>query len=57
VLFYALYYLLGLMLPLMIADREPTLVTEVLWGLAWIPIGIALVASQSIERRQLAFGN
>ena len=57
VLFYALYYFLVLMLPLMIADREPDLVTEVLWGLAWIPIGIALVASQPIERRQLAFGN
>jgi hypothetical protein len=57
VLFYALYYFLVLMLPLIIADREPTLVTEVLWGLAWLPIGMALVASQHVERGQLAFGN
>ncbi len=45
VLFYGLFYFLVLMLPLMVANREPTPFTEVLWGLAWLPMGYALVTS------------
>ncbi|HEV2121677.1 MAG TPA: hypothetical protein VGW38_02745 [Chloroflexota bacterium] len=56
VLFYGLFYFLVLMLPLMVANREPTLITEVLWGLAWLPIGAALVSSARVERPQPAFG-
>ena len=56
VLFYGLFYLLVLMLPLMIANREPTLITELLWGLAWLPIGVVLVRSVQVERPQAAFG-
>lgn len=44
VLFYALYYLLALLVPLFLANHGPTLVTESLWGLAWTPIGAALVS-------------
>ncbi|GAC1452014.1 MAG: hypothetical protein PVSMB4_12220 [Ktedonobacterales bacterium] len=43
VLFYALYYLCALLLPLFIANQGPTLITESVWGLAWVPIGVALV--------------
>ena len=50
VLFYALFYLLALLLPLFIKNQGPTLVTESLWGLAWLPIGGALVSQARIER-------
>ncbi|HEX9036015.1 MAG TPA: hypothetical protein VF808_03405 [Ktedonobacterales bacterium] len=46
VMFYALYYLCALLLPLFLARHGPTLITESLWGLAWTPIGAAL-ASQA----------
>ncbi len=47
VLFYALYYFLVLMLPLFLTGQAggPTMVTEVLWGLAWLPMGYALVTT------------
>lgn len=48
VLIYALYYLFALLLPLFIASQGPTLITEAVWGLAWVPIGVALV-SQAIK--------
>lgn len=53
VLFYALYYLLALLLPLFVINHGPTLITESLWGLAWTPIGAALVsaASSYLEKR------
>jgi hypothetical protein len=44
VLIYSLYYLLALLLPLLIANHGPTFVTEFLWGLAWLPVGMALVS-------------
>ena len=53
VLFYSLFYLIVLFLPIAIANREPTMLTEVLWGLAWLPIGYALV-SNTIRQTRLA---
>lgn len=50
VLFYALYYLLALLLPLFLIKHGPTLITESLWGLAWTPIGAALVSTESSAR-------
>jgi hypothetical protein len=50
VLVYALYYLCALLLPLFIAHQGPTLVTESLWGLAWIPIGGALISQAQSQR-------
>lgn len=47
VLLYGMYYMLGLLLPLIIAHHGPTLVTESLWGLAWLPMGAALVSRQA----------
>ncbi len=47
VLFYALYYLLVMLLPLFILRQGPTLVTESVWGLAWLPMGAALATSES----------
>ncbi len=46
VLFYALYYFLVLMVPLIVANRPPTLVTEALWGLAWLPMAYALATRE-----------
>ena len=45
VLLYALYYLAALMLPLIIANQAPTLITESFWGLAWMVIGLAVYTS------------
>lgn len=56
VLFYSLYYLLVVMLPLILANQGPTLVTESLWGLAWLPIGFALVRQARMERTQAPVG-
>ena len=56
VLFYALYYLLALLLPLFIANQGPTLLTESVWGLAWVPTGVALVSQASNERVPVAAG-
>ncbi len=56
VLFYSLYYLLALLLPLFIANQGPTLVTESLWGLAWLPIGSALVSQARAVRRPTEVG-
>lgn len=50
VLLYAVYYLLALLLPLFVAHQGPTLLTESVWGLAWIPIGAALVSAGSKTR-------
>lgn len=47
VLFYALYYLLVMLLPLFVLRQGPTLVTESIWGLAWLPMGVALATSES----------
>lgn len=58
VLAYGLYYLLVLFLPIIVANQEPTLVTEVIWGLAWIPIGLALYTTQRqphLSHQQIAF--
>ncbi len=40
VLAYAVYYLLGLFVPLVLG-HEPNFVTEALWGAAWIGVGLA----------------
>jgi hypothetical protein len=45
VLVYALYYLVALILPLVVANQEPTLITEAIWGLAWMLIGLAVYTS------------
>lgn len=45
VLVYGLYYLLVLFLPILIANAEPTLLTETGWALAWLGIGAALFTS------------
>lgn len=50
VLFYALYYLVALLLPLFLVSHGPTLGAESLWGLAWTPIGAALVSAGSMTR-------
>ncbi len=52
VLFYALYYFLVLMLPLMLIGQAggPSMATEVLWGLAWLPMGYALVTEAQSPR-------
>lgn len=50
VLCYALYYFCALLLPLFIANQGPTLITEVVWGLAWVPIGVTLVSQARTER-------
>ena len=42
VLIYAVYYWAALFLPLAIANREPNQITETIWGLAWLLIGLAL---------------
>ncbi|MFN2196085.1 MAG: hypothetical protein ACK2UW_08185 [Anaerolineales bacterium] len=42
VLIYAIYYWAALFLPLVIANREPNQVTETIWGLAWLLVGLAL---------------
>ncbi|HZC07017.1 MAG TPA: hypothetical protein VE338_15385 [Ktedonobacterales bacterium] len=47
VLFYSLYYLCALILPLIIWNHGPTLVTESVWGLAWLPVGCALMSQAS----------
>lgn len=56
VLFYSLYYLFALMAPLILANEGPTLITESLWGLAWLPIGGALVSQARRERSQVPVG-
>lgn len=56
VLFYGLYYFLVMLLPLFIAHQGPTLITESLWGLAWLPMGIALVSYSRVTRTQAAAG-
>lgn len=56
VLFYALYYLLALLLPLFVANQGPTLFTESVWGLAWLPIGLALASQASKERVRVVAG-
>lgn len=42
VLVYAIYYWTALFLPLVFANREPNQITETIWGLAWVLIGLAL---------------
>lgn len=42
VLIYAIYYWAALFLPLVIANQEPNQITETIWGLAWLLIGLAL---------------
>lgn len=54
VLVYALYYLCALLLPLFIAHHGPTLITESLWGLAWLPIGVALASQTHTSRAHIA---
>lgn len=56
VLFYALYYLCALLLPLFIANQGPTLITESVWGLAWVPIGVALVSQAYPARVRVPVG-
>lgn len=50
VLCYALYYLCALLLPLFVAHQGPTLITESVWGLAWVPVGVGLVSHARTER-------
>ncbi|HZG67401.1 MAG TPA: hypothetical protein VEZ12_11705 [Herpetosiphonaceae bacterium] len=47
VLFYSLFYLSALFLPILIANQEPGTPTLIVWGLAWLPIGYALVSVSS----------
>lgn len=56
VLFYALYYLLVMLLPLFILRQGPTLVTESLWGLAWLPMGAALATSGRVAQTPAIVG-
>jgi len=42
VMIYALYYWAALFLPLVIANQEPNQITETIWGLAWLLIGLVL---------------
>ena len=44
VLGYSLYYALVLFLPAIVAQRGPGVVGELLWGLAWLPMGYALAS-------------
>jgi hypothetical protein len=44
---YALYYSGALSLPVMVSGQEPTLVTEVGWGLAWLGVGAAALTAPS----------
>jgi hypothetical protein len=45
VLIYAIYYWAVLFLPLVIANQEPNQITETIWGLAWLLIGLALYSN------------
>jgi hypothetical protein len=45
VLVYAFYYLLALFVPLFLG-HEPNFVSEVLWGLAWCGVALALVRAE-----------
>jgi hypothetical protein len=47
VLLFGLYYLLVIMLPIIIAEQEPTLITESGWALAWLLIGTATYSSNN----------
>jgi hypothetical protein len=47
VLIYGLYFLLVIVLPNIIAEQEPTLITESGWALAWLLIGAAVYTSNS----------
>ena len=44
VLSYSLYYALVLFLPAIVAQRGPGFAAELLWGLAWVPMGYALAS-------------
>lgn len=44
VLCYSLYYTLVLFLPAIVAQRGPGFAAELLWGLAWVPMGYALAS-------------
>jgi hypothetical protein len=39
---YAIYYWAALFIPLVIANQEPNQITETIWGIAWLLIGLAL---------------
>ena len=49
VLFYALYYWFGMVFLGEITNQEPDLLRKIIWALAWLPIGYALV---SVTHRQ-----
>jgi hypothetical protein len=51
VLCYSLYYVLILFLPAIVAQRDPGFVAELLWGLAWVPLGYALVSRPALPRK------
>jgi hypothetical protein len=44
-LVYALYYLVVLSLPIMISGQEPTMITEVGWGICWVIVGVAALTA------------
>jgi hypothetical protein len=43
---YAIYVILALFIPLVIANQEPTMLTEGIWGAMWMLLGWALVSSE-----------
>jgi hypothetical protein len=49
VLGYALYYLLVLFIPTIVNKHGPGMIVEAIWGLAWLPIGFALLSSGSVQ--------
>ena len=54
VLAYALYYLIALFVPL-VFGAEPNIVTETVWGLAWVVVGYTVRrAAQGEAVRALA---
>jgi hypothetical protein len=49
VLAYAVYYVVGLFMPLVLG-YEPNFVTEAVWGAAWIVVGLATIsAARSVD--------
>jgi hypothetical protein len=44
VLFYALYYWFGMLLLGEITNQDPDLFRKIIWALAWLPIGFALIS-------------
>lgn len=53
---YSLYIALGVWLPGVIANQERTLITETIWGLAWLPVGLAIYTGGGAQPTPLQIG-